>query len=196
MARQQKLKVFRTPIGFHDAYVAAPSQKAALEAWGSERNLFERGGAEQVIDEALMREPLAHPGKIIKLSRGTMAEQLEALPDDPPPPSGKTAARPAPVDEATDRARPVKKPQKPKPKPDRGSLDRARHALDEAEARFEADRADLKQRADDLARERAEFEKREKAERDKLSRALAKADAEYQRRIRAWRGKAGEDRHL
>jgi hypothetical protein len=28
-----KLKVFRTPIGFHDAYVAAPSKKAALAAW-------------------------------------------------------------------------------------------------------------------------------------------------------------------
>ena len=31
-----KLKVYRTPIGFHDAYVAAPSQKAALDAWGSD----------------------------------------------------------------------------------------------------------------------------------------------------------------
>ena len=27
--RATKLKVYRTPIGFHDAYVAAPSQKAA-----------------------------------------------------------------------------------------------------------------------------------------------------------------------
>ena len=26
------LKVYRTPIGFHDAYVAAPSKKAALRA--------------------------------------------------------------------------------------------------------------------------------------------------------------------
>lgn len=34
MPRKQKLKVYRTPIGFHDAYVAAPSQKAALKAWG------------------------------------------------------------------------------------------------------------------------------------------------------------------
>ncbi len=34
MAR--KLKVFRTPAGFHDAYVAAPSRKAALAAWGAD----------------------------------------------------------------------------------------------------------------------------------------------------------------
>ena len=52
--RKSKLKVFRTPIGFHDAYVAAPSQKAALEAWGAEGNLFAQGIAEQVIDPELM----------------------------------------------------------------------------------------------------------------------------------------------
>ena len=41
----RKLKVFRTPIGFHDAYVAAPSQKAALQAWGTDTDLFARGVA-------------------------------------------------------------------------------------------------------------------------------------------------------
>jgi hypothetical protein len=46
VARTQKLKVYRTPIGFHDAYVAAPSKKAALEASGSDANLFVRGIAE------------------------------------------------------------------------------------------------------------------------------------------------------
>ena len=51
--RKSKLKVFRTPIGFHDAYVAAPSQKAALEAWGSDSNLFAAGAAELVTDAAL-----------------------------------------------------------------------------------------------------------------------------------------------
>ena len=38
--RKPKLKVYSTPIGFHDALVAAPSQKAALEAWGAGTNLF------------------------------------------------------------------------------------------------------------------------------------------------------------
>ena len=56
--RKQKLKVFRTPIGFHDAYVAAPSQKAALEAWGADGNLFAQGIAEQVTDPDVMEEPL------------------------------------------------------------------------------------------------------------------------------------------
>jgi hypothetical protein len=48
MAR--KLKVYRTPTGFYDAYVAAPSQKAALEAWGVDRNLFAMAKAEIVTE--------------------------------------------------------------------------------------------------------------------------------------------------
>lgn len=40
MACAQKLKVYQTPAGFNDAYVAEPNQKATLEAWGSERDLF------------------------------------------------------------------------------------------------------------------------------------------------------------
>ena len=38
----RKLNVYRTHIGFDDLIVAAPSQKAALEAWGSSSNLFHR----------------------------------------------------------------------------------------------------------------------------------------------------------
>src|ERR1700712_3953852 len=83
MARSSKLKVFRTPIGFHDAYVAAASQKAALEAWGSDSNLFAQGAAERVTDPALMSEPLAKRGVVVKRMRGTVAEQIAALGPDP-----------------------------------------------------------------------------------------------------------------
>ena len=75
----RKLKVFRTTTGFHDAYVAAPSQKAALEAWGADANLLARGVAEQVTDPKLMAAPLERPGEVIKLSRGDLATQLRAL---------------------------------------------------------------------------------------------------------------------
>ena len=60
------LKVYRTPIGFHDAYVAAPSRKAALEAWGSDHDLFATGAAELVTDPELTREPLEKPGSVIR----------------------------------------------------------------------------------------------------------------------------------
>src|SRR6187551_3798323 len=86
--RKQKLKVFRTPIGFHDAYVAAPSQKAALEAWGSDADLFARGIAERVEDPELTREPLEKPGEVIRRSRGTAEEQIASL-----PPAKKRRAR-------------------------------------------------------------------------------------------------------
>ena len=52
MAR--KLKVYRTPIGFHDAFVAAPSQKTALKSWGADVDLFAYGAAEVVSDEGLI----------------------------------------------------------------------------------------------------------------------------------------------
>ena len=78
-ARKQKLKVFRTPIGFHDAYVAAPSQKAALEAWGADSNIFAQGIAEQVTDPKLMEEALANPGKVIKKVRGSADEHFAEL---------------------------------------------------------------------------------------------------------------------
>ena len=43
MAR--KLKVFQTSLGFFDQAIAAPSMKAALEAWGADSNLFHQGAA-------------------------------------------------------------------------------------------------------------------------------------------------------
>src|SRR6185437_7602663 len=75
----RKLKVFRTPTGFHDAYVAAPSRKAALEAWGAATDLFARGSAEEVTDARLMAEPLKHPGQVIRVSRGDLKAQIKAL---------------------------------------------------------------------------------------------------------------------
>jgi hypothetical protein len=77
--RKQKLKVFRTSIGFHDAYVAAPSRKAALAAWGASTDLFARGLAEVVTEPSLTKAPLATPGEVVKVSRGTKAQQLRAI---------------------------------------------------------------------------------------------------------------------
>src|SRR5882724_7320218 len=42
MAR--KLNVYQTSLGFFDQAIAAPSMKAALEAWGSNSNLVIGGG--------------------------------------------------------------------------------------------------------------------------------------------------------
>ena len=42
-ARERRLKVFQTHLGFFDTVVAAPSQAAALRAWGLHQNIFADG---------------------------------------------------------------------------------------------------------------------------------------------------------
>ena len=43
----KKLKTYKTSLGFFDLAIAAPSMKAALEAWGADSNLFQQGAAKQ-----------------------------------------------------------------------------------------------------------------------------------------------------
>ena len=43
----KKLKTYETSLGFFDLAIAAPSMKAALEAWGADSNLFHQGAAKQ-----------------------------------------------------------------------------------------------------------------------------------------------------
>ena len=136
------LKVFCTPIGFHDAYVAAPSQKAALEAWGSDANLFARGMALVVADPRLTKEPLANPGRVIKRARGTTAEHLAALPK-----SEAKAKKPLAKDAKA-------APAKPTPKPSREKLTAAEQALDRAQARYDNDADAIREREEALRRER------------------------------------------
>jgi len=69
MAR--KLKTFVTSMGFFDLAVAAPSMKAALEAWGVKRNLFQQGLASQTDDRAITAAAMAKPGAVLKRAVGT-----------------------------------------------------------------------------------------------------------------------------
>ena len=59
MAR--KLKTYQTSLGFFDLAVAAPSMKAALEAWGADSNLFHQGAARQSEDPHSSRRQWRHP---------------------------------------------------------------------------------------------------------------------------------------
>lgn len=178
MAR--KLKVFRSAIGFHDAYVAAPSRKAALAAWGADADLFARGVAEEVTDEALMTEPLASPGSVIRRVRGSMADHIAALPEDKPSPKADKARK---LPQAAAGPKP-----KPKPRPDRAALDAAEDALSAAERDHEAERRALADREAALRRERQALERRIDAEKEELERARDTARAHYDKAMRAWRG--------
>lgn len=169
----RKLKVFRTPTGFHDAYVAAPSRKAALEAWGADADLFARGTAEQVTDPKLTAEPLNHPGEVIRVSRGDLQAQLKAL-----GPRRKPAAK------KKGEAKPDRKP--PKPPPRRNKVDQAEVALDQARRKQATDRAALEKQRDAIERKLDALEARHDREIARLEERFDKARAAYRAALEKW----------
>ncbi len=190
MARKQTLKVYRTPIGFHDAYVAAPSQKAALAAWGSDANLFARGMAELVTDEELSQEALANPGKVVRKLRGTAEEQFAALPPSAPITHNecsekRTKAKPS---SRSSRAKRTAQAAPKPPRPDRSPLDAAQKALDDANAQFEDARGQWAERQAELDRERRALEHDHDTKQAALQRELDRVKAAYEKAIRKWRG--------
>ena len=64
MAR--KLKTYQTSVGFYDLAVAAPSMKAALEAWGAGSNLFHQGIAKETDDPDVVAATMAAPGVVLR----------------------------------------------------------------------------------------------------------------------------------
>ena len=80
----RKLKTFQTSLGFYDLAIAAPSMKAALEAWGAGSNLFHQGFATETHDPAVIAAAMARPGVVLKRPAGSnrrFAEQSD-LPTD------------------------------------------------------------------------------------------------------------------
>lgn len=215
MARRQKLKVFRTPIGFHDAYVAATSQKEALKAWGADADLFARGVAEAVADGPVMAEALEQPGVIIRHLRGTSAEHMAELPKDevrprerqqassddgPAPrrrkaqtkrfPPARRAQRMAPPASAT-ATRPLAGPQKiltkPKPRPSRARLERAERDVDQPKSDRKADIAELREQAKALQQRRRMLEARYERTAQRLDKAVGKVRDAYSAALQTWR---------
>src|SRR5260221_10925125 len=83
MAR--KLKTYQTSLGFFDLAIAAPSMKAALEAWGAGSNLFHQGAAKEIHDPDVIAATMAKPGVVLRRPVGTdrpFSEHAE-LPTDP-----------------------------------------------------------------------------------------------------------------
>jgi hypothetical protein len=171
--RKQKLKVFSTPIGFHDAYVAAPSQKAALEAWGASTNLFTQGSAHVVTDPKLTKVPLQNPGQVVKIPRGTHAEQLAALGKADLP---KRKAEPEP------EIVPKKAKKRPR-KPSRAALEGAEVALDKLKARQanELDKIDAEIKS--LEERRRDLQRRHERNLDKAQQRIEDERENYQAAI-------------
>jgi hypothetical protein len=67
----RKLKTYQTSLGFFDQAIAAPSMKAALEAWGAESNLFHQGAAKESDDPNVIAAAMAKPGVVLKRPVGS-----------------------------------------------------------------------------------------------------------------------------
>ena len=177
----RRLKVFRTPIGFHDAYVAAPSQKAALAAWGADSNLFAQGLAEQVTEPALMEEALARPGEVVRRIRGSAGEHVAAIEASGSGSKGKK-------DGSRIKSGLTKKGKTARPpRPSRDELDAAEAAVEEAEARHRSEMRAIDGELAALERRRRELLRKHERERDRLGEERDRAASAYKRAMRAWK---------
>jgi hypothetical protein len=167
MAR--KLKVFETSLGFFDLAIAAPSMKAALEAWGADSNLFHQGAARESHDPDVVAATMSRPGVILKRpvgSDGPFKENAE-LPTQLPGDGGR---------------QPKKTRTQSKRRPSRGADPdaerRAALAFQKEEKRRERER-----RREEAAREK----QRERGQRaiDKAQAAFDEAERKHDERMAA-----------
>ena len=111
MAR--KLKTYQTSVGFFDLAIAAPSMKAAAEAWGSQTDIFRSGFAKETQDPAIVAATMARPGVVLKRPVGSkepFSEHAE-LPRLPDIDSAKeNRAKPQPKEKNRQLAKPTIKP--------------------------------------------------------------------------------------
>jgi len=175
-----RLKTFQAHLGFFDTVVAAPSQKAALEAWGSRQNLFRDGTAKQASDPDAIAAATAHPGVVLK----RLAGSKDPFVTQPPLPkstrpkalSGKAVMLHAAKnrhgqERQLQKPRPVTTP--PKRPPDRSKLDAAERALAQLHAMRKTMRAEFERRENSLRAEQHKHEQEVQARQQELERELA-----------------------
>ena len=95
-AMARKLKSYQTSLGFFDLAIAAPSMKAAAEAWGGNTEDFGRGFAKQTDDPEIVAATMAKPGVVLKRpvgSNGRFSEHAK-LPKDLPEEIKERSAKP------------------------------------------------------------------------------------------------------
>lgn len=93
MPRKPRLKVYAAAAGFSEAVVAAPSQKAALQAWGARDDYFAHGVARVVDDAETVAAALAQPGVVLKRPVGSAEDFVAAAKPPPRPAKGRPAGR-------------------------------------------------------------------------------------------------------
>lgn len=198
----RKLKTFQTSLGFYDLAIAAPSMKAALEAWGAGSNLFHQGAAKETDDAEVVAATMSKPGVVLKRPAGSNGHFAEhaGLPTDlgaegeagrkkgrRPDPKWRPASEISEKDArkaAADFEREQKRRDAERRKEDAARekerakreklVAKAQAALDEAQREHE-------ERAESLDAERADIEKRIEAEDVRWKRESDKLEAALRR---------------
>jgi hypothetical protein len=169
MAR--KLKTYQTSLGFFEQAIAAPSMKAALEAWGADSNLFHQGAAKESRDPDVIAATMAKPGVVLKRPVGSDGS------------FGEHAELPRNLDQ-DGRKKPAHKPsakvKKSSAQPDKAADRKAAQAYERERQRREREEA-----REEAARQKRR-ERRHKAV-DKAQAALDTAEEEHRQRVAALR---------
>jgi colicin import membrane protein len=187
----RKLKTYITNLGFFELAIAAPSMKAALEAWGMSHNAFQHGFAKQTEDPETVAATNGQPGVVLKRAVGSSgrskenAELPKSLPSIKPPQADTIGFKPR------GRPKPLAK-SKSSPKADRAAVisfekergrwqkeregeesrlqkerEERRRATDKAEAVLDAAREAHKQTMAAIEAERAKLNRRAEKEIDR-----------------------------
>jgi hypothetical protein len=175
----RKLKVFQTQFGFFDTVLAAPSQAAALRAWGTHRNLFVTGDAKLATDEAAIAAALEHPGIPLRRPVGSndpFALEPTGLPKIPDLPKATSALTRPPPSKAKPKAEPVRRPPV-----DRSRLDAAEAALGELDDRRKREEAELRRQQEELDAKRTAAQQNYVDARKKATAAVVAAREAYRK---------------
>jgi type IV secretory pathway VirB10-like protein len=172
--------------GFFDLAVAAPSMKAALEAWGSKNNLFHQGFAKVSDDPVVIKTTMAKPGVVLRRPVGTNAPFTEHAslprnfakvvegPAKHQPSSSRQQA--APIDEKTARGAAAKYEREQKQRDRRARQQQAVRAKEQArreraiaaaEQALEAGSRAHKDKASELEKARAILDRKLEAENER-----------------------------
>jgi len=202
MAR--KLKTYQTSLGFFDQAIAAPSMKAALEAWGADSNLFHQGAAKESDDPDVIAATMAKPGVVLKRPVGTdgpfgehaglptgLVRSRPAHHGRAPKARPPKSAAAAPVDKTAERKatlayeREQKRREREQAKEEAArrkererrqqAVDHAQAALDEAERKHTSGVAALQEQIDTLEKRLRSENLRWQDESQKLKAALREA---------------------
>lgn len=164
----RQLKVYRTSIGFFELAIAAPSMKAAADAWGSDPDIFRRGFAEETQDPKIVKAAMASPGVVLRRPVGTDRAFSEK------------AALPTPPKESA-RIEPKRRPEKANDH--RKSAAEDKHEAETAAAeRAKREGAAAREREEKrLALERQKREAEEARARKRREALVARANAAFDR---------------